>query len=539
MDKVAIGVEENTTPHNAVFENMSATIARKSGHLAKVCRKKAASTNNQEQANVVIGETQTEYAMFHISCGSSKPLQTTITVNGNPLTMEVDTGASVSIINRTTFDCIQNGQFTLDLNESNVRLSTYTGEPIEVEGSTIVQVEHNDQSLSLPLIVTKGDGPTLLGREWLLLLRLDWHNIFRVDTTSHTLEDILEKHGKILQDRLGTLQGVSAKLYIDKNVQPHLHNPRPVPFALRQKVEEELERLQTLGVIKPIQFSDWAAPIVPVLKSDGKVRICGDYRVTVNKAARLDKYLIPKIDDLFASLAGGKAFMKLDLSHAYLQIQLERESQDYVTINTHKGLFRYQLPLVLACDALGGRVRKNQDCQKQGHDRRSKAREFNVGDSIYAKNYGPGPAWLPGQVVEVSGAVLYTIMLEDGCSVRRHVEQLRSRTDTGQNEPERSSIVSRDTDQNSESVHNSDSAKDQCSGSKENQQSVPTELTESDLTGPEPAEHDTLTTSGTEAEATGVTEPPSTNQECTETDIRRSTRIRHPPLRYGEDDAGY
>ena len=78
---------------------------------------------------------------------------------------------------------------------------------------------------------------------------------------------------------------------------------------------------------------------------------------------------------------------------------------------------------------LGGRVRKNQDCQKQGHDRRSRAREFNVGD---AKNYGPGPAWLPGQAVEVSGAVLYTIMLEDGRSVRRHVEQLRSRTNTGQ-----------------------------------------------------------------------------------------------------------
>ena len=172
---------------------------------------------------------------------------------------------------------------------------------------------------------------------------------------------VLEKHGKIFQDGLGTLQGVSAKLYIDKNVQPHFHNPRPVPFALRQKVEEELERLQTLGVIKPIQFSDWAAPIVPVLKSDGKVRICGDYRVTVNKAARLDKYPIPKIDDLFASLAGGKAFTKLDLSHVYLQIQLERESQDYVVINTHKGLFRYQrLPFgVASAPSIFQRVMEN------------------------------------------------------------------------------------------------------------------------------------------------------------------------------------
>ena len=109
-------------PSQCSFREYECNYCKKTGHLAKVCRKKAASTNNQEQANVVIGETQTEYAMFHISCGSSKPLQTTITVNRNPLTMEVDTGASVSIINRTTFDRIRNGQSTLDVKSTNVLL---------------------------------------------------------------------------------------------------------------------------------------------------------------------------------------------------------------------------------------------------------------------------------------------------------------------------------------------------------------------------------------------------------------------------------
>ena len=61
------------------------------------------------------------------------------------------------------------------------------------------------------------------------------------------------------------------------------------------------------------------SPIVPVMKSDGRVRICGDYKVTVNRAAKLDKYPIPRIEELFASLVGGKAFTKLDLSHAYLR----------------------------------------------------------------------------------------------------------------------------------------------------------------------------------------------------------------------------
>ena len=106
-------------------------------------------------------------------------------------------------------------------------------------------------------------------------------------------------------------------------------------------MEAELERLQSQGIIEPVQFSDWAAPIVPVPKSDGNIRICGDYKVTINRAAKLDKYPIPRINDLFASLAGGKTFSKLDLSHAYQQIQLDEESRQYVTINTHRGLFRY------------------------------------------------------------------------------------------------------------------------------------------------------------------------------------------------------
>ena len=70
-------------------------------------------------------------------------------------------------------------------------------------------------------------------------------------------------------------------------------------------------------MIEPVQFSDWAAPIVPVIKSDGSVLICGDYMVTVNQATKVDQYSIPQIDDLFASLSGGKRFTKLDLSHAY------------------------------------------------------------------------------------------------------------------------------------------------------------------------------------------------------------------------------
>ena len=62
------------------------------------------------------------------------------------------------------------------------------------------------------------------------------------------------------------------------------------------------------GFIEPIQFSDWAAPIVPIVKKDGRIRICGDYQVTIKHLSKLDFYPIPKADDLFAALAGSKSF---------------------------------------------------------------------------------------------------------------------------------------------------------------------------------------------------------------------------------------
>ena len=95
-----------------------------------------------------------------------------------------------------------------------------------------------------------------------------------------------------------------------------------------------------MGIYQPVASSKWAAPIVPVLKEDGGIRICGDYKQTVNKAADCDKYPIPKTEDIFATLHGGEKFSKLDLSQAYQQLILSQNSRELLTINTHKGLFQ-------------------------------------------------------------------------------------------------------------------------------------------------------------------------------------------------------
>ena len=88
-----------------------------------------------------------------------------------------------------------------------------------------------------------------------------------------------------------------------------------------------MERLQLEGTIGSVEFSDWAAPIVPIVKYDKTIGICGAYKVTVNQAAKLENYPVPKAEDLFATLNGGERFTKLDMRHAYKQVLLEEESK--------------------------------------------------------------------------------------------------------------------------------------------------------------------------------------------------------------------
>ena len=93
-----------------------------------------------------------------------------------------------------------------------------------------------------------------------------------------SLESLLKQHEGVFKDKLGTLKGMKAKLHVDPQAKSLFHKAHTVPFALRDRVELELERLERQDIIAPITFSDWAAPIMPAEKRDGSVRICGDYK---------------------------------------------------------------------------------------------------------------------------------------------------------------------------------------------------------------------------------------------------------------------
>ena len=104
-------------------------------------------------------------------------------------------------------------------------------------------------------------------------------------------------------------------------------------LARKSSVESGLDALQSKGIVN--------MEGTPV-KKYGEVRICGDFKVTVNLQLEVDAYSLPRIDEIYANLARGKQFSRLDLHQAYLQMELEEESKPYLTVNIMHGLYQYQ-----------------------------------------------------------------------------------------------------------------------------------------------------------------------------------------------------
>ena len=351
------------TPNNCKFRNATCRRCQKKGHIARVCRsgraleesrgQAAPCTRNRGQVHTieqtpVVNEEEATFALFRLEGKTHHPIVVTLEVNGVQLPMEVDTGAAVSVISSTTRD-----KFfpKCSLRSTTTVLTTYTGEQMQLAGEMTVEVSYGDQGGHLPLYVVEGDGPSLMGRDWLRQVRLDWKSIgvASMGGSPSKVEALLDKYSEVFKEGLGKMRTFEASLHLQPGSRPKFFKARPVPFALKQAVEQELDRLEELGIIEKVTHSQWAAPVVPVPKGDGKIRLCGDYKVTINPVLEIDKYPLPKPDDLFATLSGGQRFTKIDLTHAYQQMSLKESSRELVTVNTHRGLYRYtRLPFGVA-----------------------------------------------------------------------------------------------------------------------------------------------------------------------------------------------
>ena len=111
---------------------------------------------------------------------SKAGLTVEVAIGGQPLVMELNTGALVSIVSEGTWTKVLKGR---SLQPSPIWLKTYTGQSIKVLGQQVVRVEYEGQRHKLPLVVVAGDGPSLFGCNWLESIRLDWGSIKTLTST--------------------------------------------------------------------------------------------------------------------------------------------------------------------------------------------------------------------------------------------------------------------------------------------------------------------------------------------------------------------
>ena len=150
----------------------------------------------------------------------------------------------------------------VSLKKSTVKLKSYSGEDILVIGQIEVLVKYNHQEENLTLLVVKE--MTIAYLEEI-----------------GSLKTVLDHHSAVFQEELGKLKDYKVKITVDPQTTPRFCKARPVPHALKTKVEEELDRLTAEGITEPKQFAYWAAPIVAVLKEDQTVSIYGDLKQTI------------------------------------------------------------------------------------------------------------------------------------------------------------------------------------------------------------------------------------------------------------------
>ena len=77
--------------------------------------------------------------------------------------------------------------------------------------------------------------------------------------TKTKLKSILDEYSSVFSKKLGKLVGFKAKLNVKENPVPKFMKARPVPYALKESVSKEIERLEEEGILQPISFSDWAS----------------------------------------------------------------------------------------------------------------------------------------------------------------------------------------------------------------------------------------------------------------------------------------
>lgn len=299
--------------------------------------------NSHRENNVMVNKVDNE------SYSPSENL--TLNIEGHNLEFEIDTGSP-----RTVWKW---GEYKKLINKKiypyNTNLSVITGDPVTVVGAAKVNVSKPDSnnfwSLEIALLDSKRNFKPLLGRDWLDKLFPNWRQNFLKEPTINSIEsdidryvkkEVLEKYSKVFSKDLSEpIKDFEVDIVMKPDVTPIFMGAYTLPYGLKPKVEALYKKEIEMGILTPVRHSMWATPVIIREKASGELRTCLNCKATINKFIVTDHYPLPRIDDIFATLAGCRFFCKLDMTGAYKQLKVSEKSQHLLTINTHMGLMRY------------------------------------------------------------------------------------------------------------------------------------------------------------------------------------------------------
>ena len=324
------------------------------GHISSVCLKANKTTTNSYHSNNVDDETSNVFqiteATNNIYERRGKQVWINALVNSTPASFQWDTGATCSMVGLRGYRQLGSPP----CQPSDTTLRAYGNSALKVKGQCFVSVQVGQtQRENLRLLVVDSEhGANLLGLDWSDEFGLSQQGLAAVTnaTTEYhvdpkgintQVQELPKKFSNVFKTGIGRCKSHKVSIHLNEGAQPSFSKPRPIPFAKQQATREELDRLVSEGVLKHVDFSEWAAPIVVVSKPSGKVRICGDFK-QLNQRIAIDQHPLPRLDDLMEKLHGGQYFSKLDLADAYLQLELDEDSKKLCVINTPFGLYRYE-----------------------------------------------------------------------------------------------------------------------------------------------------------------------------------------------------
>lgn len=267
----------------------------------------------------------------------------TTRINNNVVKLQLDCGSDITVISEQSWQICGSPALVPTLHRAN----TASGQPLPIVGEFSCAMKIGEESRTGVCYVTSVKGLNLLGLDFIDSFDL-WSkplttvcNQVNRSNLINPASRYLTRFPEVFSDTLGHCTKTKVKLYLKADAQPVFRPKRPVPFHAVELIDAELDRLQQLNIITPVDYADWAAPIVSVRKPGGKIRICADYSTGLNAVLESHHYPLPTPDDIFSKLSGSKIFSIIDLSDAYLQVEVDDDSKKLLTINTHRGLFQF------------------------------------------------------------------------------------------------------------------------------------------------------------------------------------------------------